>query len=186
MGVMEIKMQFVSAIIKQGYRVASGQALEGHDQRFNRDGGTIRLQIPEFKKRGLDFDAYFGGAADEAYVVGTLGCNIAPYAMTILKPEFSFTTVRWTDKFDNEIPNFAENFFLSPAGIEFEGVRYKALLYIPDPSTKPGYFHPPTMIEVIAQKIPDIAYGHGVTLFYNRDAIGIKLANPSSSSRPTP
>jgi hypothetical protein len=165
----------VSAIIKQGYRVGSGQAHEGHDQRFNEDGGTIRLQIPEFKKRGLDFDNYFGGKADDAYVVGTLGCDITPYQMVIAAPEYYLTDVRWTNKFDDQIPGFKENFFLSPAEVEFKGKRYKALLYVPDPSTKPAHFHPLTTIEVIAQKVPDIGYGDSVTLHYNPQAIQLEL-----------
>jgi hypothetical protein len=161
----------VEAIIKQGYRVASGQALEGGDQRFNEDGGTIGLQIPEFKKHGFDFDNYFGGKAGQAYVVGTLGCNIAPYVVTILHPEYHFIGLRWTDKYDQEFPDFKENFFLSPAQIQFKTKKYKALLYIPDPATKPDHFQLPSTIEVIAQKIPAIVYGDRVTLFYNSNAI---------------
>ncbi|MDE2028945.1 MAG: hypothetical protein KGI97_00105 [Alphaproteobacteria bacterium] len=162
----------IEATIKQGYRVGSGTSAV--DPRFNEDGGTIRLQSPEFKKRGLDCDAYFGGKIDEAWVCGTLGCDLTPRTVTILKPEYHFTGVRWTDKHDKPgEPPVTENFFLSPAQIEFGGNSYKALLYIPDPATKPGHFHPPTTLEVIAQKVPDIAYGDRAALFYNPGAVQI-------------
>ncbi|MDD4616841.1 MAG: hypothetical protein PHW76_07005 [Alphaproteobacteria bacterium] len=163
-------MRTIEAKVKKGYRVASGTSTE--DTRFNKAGGTIRMQIPEFKKRGLDFDAYFGGAPDEAYVCGTLGLDLSPHVVTIVNPEYHFVGIRWTDIFDKEgEPPFLENFFLSEAQIEFRGKIYKALLYIPDPATKPGHYHPPTTIEVVAQKIPNITYGDTVILHYNPNAI---------------
>lgn len=166
-------LQYVDATVQQGYRVASGTS--DIDPTFNVDGGTIRMQIPEFQKRGLDFDAYFGGKADLAYVCGTLGLDLTPHTVSLLKPEYHFTKVRWTDKFDKEgQPLFLENFFLSAAQILFKGRTYKALLYIPDPATKPGHFHLPTTLEVIAQKIPGIQYGDRLTLGYNPDAVVIK------------
>lgn len=165
-------MKQVEATVKQGYRVGSGTSTA--DPRFNEDGGTIRLQIPEFRKHGLDFDVYFGGPADTGYVCGTLGLNLAPQRVTILKPEYDFEQVRWTHKFDHAgAPPFTENFFLSAASVRFGNADYKALLYIPDPATKPGHFHPPTTLEVIAQKIAGIGYGDRVTLTYNPEAVQI-------------
>lgn len=167
-------MDQVGAVIRPGYRVASGQAFEGHDQRFNEDGGTIRLQIPKFRERGLDIDQYFGGGIDEAYVAATLGCDISPRRMTIVRPEYHFRSVRWTDKFDQQSPGFTEDFYLSPAAILFAGKSFKALIYIPAPETKPAHVHPPTTIEVIAQKIDRIKYGDRVTLLYSPEAIRIE------------
>ncbi len=166
-------MKEVAAVIKRGYRVASGRALDGHDQRFNADGGTIRLQIPKFRELGLDMESYFGGKVDEAFVAGTLGCDISPRKMTILRPEYYLKSVRWTDKFDHERPGFAEDFHLSEAAIRFDGKSFRALIYIPAPETKPAHFHPPTTIEVIAQKIDGIRYGDRVTLLYAPEAIRI-------------
>lgn len=168
----EREMQKVQAVLKRGYRVASGTSAE--DPRFNAAGGTIRMQIPEFKKRGLDFDVYFGGRADEAYVCGTLGFDIFPNRVRIESPEYFFSGIRWTDKFDKEgHAPFLESFFLSEAQVVFKDEAYKALLYIPDPGTKPGHHHPTTTIEVIAQKIPGIDYGDEATLCYNPAAIRI-------------
>ncbi len=164
-------MKSVEATVKEGYRVASGTSAK--DPRFNAEGGTIRMQIPEFKKRGLDFDAYFGGKPGEAYICGTLGLDLSPLTVKILSPEYHFENVRWTDKFDKDGTQFLESFYLSEAHVIFQGRPYKALLYIPDPKTKPGHFHPSTTLEVIAQKIPNIAYGHHVRLEYNEKAVEI-------------
>jgi hypothetical protein len=165
-------MQSVEAVVKEGYRVASGTSTK--DPTFNATGGTIRMQLPEFKKRGLDLDAYFGGQADEVYVCGTLGLSVAPLTVAIQEPEHYFENVRWTDKFDKEgQPPFLENFYLSAAEVVFRNAAYKALLYIPDPKTKPGHFQPPTTVEVIAQKIPGIRYGDRVMLRYRPEAVKI-------------
>jgi hypothetical protein len=65
----------------------------------------------------------------------------------------------------------AENFFLSFAQVLFKERSYKALLYIPDPSTKPDHFQAPTTIEVIAQRVDGIRYGDAVTLAHNPEAV---------------
>jgi hypothetical protein len=158
--------QSVKATIIQGFRVASGSSEK--DPSFNADGGTIRLQMVEFAKRGLDFNSYFDGD----FVEGTLGLTVAPLSVKIKSPKYFFQGVRWTDKHDKPgAPPFVENFFLDPARIIFKGQTYKGLLYIPDPATKPGHFHLPTTIEVVAQKVPGISYGDDVVLEYNDAAI---------------
>lgn len=157
----------VQATIAEGYRVASGTSTI--DPMFNDDGGTVGLQIPHFIKLGLDFDGYFGKGN---YFVGTLDMDFAPKRVQILKPAYYFEKVRWTHKFDKpDQPPFLENFYLDEASVLYNGQRYKALLYIPDPVTKPGHFQLPTVIEVIAQPIPNIGYGSQATLEYDDAAI---------------
>lgn len=124
------------------------------------------MQQPFFKALGLDFDEYFGGD----YVSGTLNLSIAPMTYDILKPEYFFKNVAWTDIFP------AENFFMSAAHIHYQGQAYRALLYIPDPATKPDHFQAPSTIEAIAQTIPGIEYGHGLSLAYNPSAIALRDA----------
>jgi hypothetical protein len=118
-------MDQVGAVIRQGFRVASGQAFEGHDQRFNEDGGTIRLQIPKFRELGLDIDQYFGGGIDEAYVAATLGCDISPRRMTIVQPEYHFRSMRWTDKFDQRGPGFTKRFPSQPGRDPVRGKKFQ-------------------------------------------------------------
>lgn len=145
--------------MSRGHMVASGKSTK--DSRFPE--GTIKMQLPFFKECGLDFDEYFGGD----FVCGTLNLSIDPQTVKIEKPEFFFREIKWTALFP------AENFFMSKAEIVFNEKTYRALLYIPDPSTKPDHFQAPSIIEVIAQRIPDLEYDAEVTLRYNPEAISI-------------
>lgn len=152
-------MQTVKAKIVPGHQVASGRSTK--DLRF--PGGTIRMQKPHFKQAGFDMDAFFGGD----FVHGTLNLDISPRKFTIKSPEIFLRAVTWSDITP------AENFFLSPAKILFKETAYTALIYIPDPATKPDHFQAPTVIEVIAQTIPGAEYGAEVFLHYAPDAIEI-------------
>jgi hypothetical protein len=149
----------VLATVVQGHGVASGRAAS--DRRF--PDGTIKLQKPHFKECGLDFDTYF----DHDYVNGTLNLSIAPLSFEIKNPEFVFRGIKWTDIFP------PENFFLSPAKILFKEKACRALLYIPDPATKPDHFQQASTLEVIAQRIPGIKAGEQVALYFNAKAIHI-------------
>jgi len=151
----------VSAVVARGYGVASGQSTT--DTRF--PGGTIRLQLPFFAARGLDLDAYFSGN----FLAATLNLNVAPYRVQILQPEFFLSSVKWT----NLMP--AENFYLSAARIGFRERLYKAMLYIPDPATKPDHFQPPAIIETIAEPITGLGHGDAVALNYNPAAVRFVL-----------
>jgi len=155
-------MQQIKAVVQAGHRVASGESTV--DKRF--PGGTIRMQKPFFKERGLDFDAYFGGD----FVYGTLNLSVAPKKVKIGKTQYSFPQVKWTDVFP------PENFFLHPADLHFHGKKYKALLYIPDPATKPDHFQGASIIEVIAKRIEGIQAGDEVVLACTPEAIKVMEA----------
>ncbi len=150
-------MNTVKAIVCSGHRVASGESAS--DRRF--PGGTIRMQEPFFRERGLDFKSYFGGD----FVYGTLNLSIALHRFKIAKPKFFFPAVKWTDVFP------PENFFLSPAKVGFREKDYNALIYIPDPATKRDHFQEPSVIEVIAEPIEEISYGDQVVLSLPEEAI---------------
>jgi hypothetical protein len=147
----------VSAVVARGHGVASGQSTA--DMRFPM--GTIRLQLPFFAARGLDLDAYFSGN----FLAATLNLDVAPWRVQILKPEFFLSSVDWTDLMP------AENFYLSAAQVGFGERLYKAMLYIPDPATKPDHFQPPTIVETIAEPIAGLGHGDAVTLHYHPAAI---------------
>jgi hypothetical protein len=152
-------MKLVKATVCSGHRVASGESRV--DPRF--PGGTIRMQQPFFKAKGLDLDVFFDGD----FVYGTLNLSVAPQRFKIAKPEFFFRDVKWTDVFP------PENFYLSPAEVRFKGKNYKALIYIPDPVTKPAHFQNASTLEVIAQRIEGISCGDEVVLAYATEALEI-------------
>jgi hypothetical protein len=157
-----MKTASLTAKVVQGFRVASG--MSETDRRF--PGGCIAMQLPHFKQRGLDLDAYFDGS----YFSGTLNLSFAPQTYDILKPEYFMKNVNWTDA----IP--PENFYLDPATVTFKGREYKAMIYIPDPATKVDHFNPPTMLDIISKHIPGISYGDEAVLTYNPLAIRVKAS----------
>jgi hypothetical protein len=60
----------VTGFVCQGFRVASGQTTDSPYP-----AGTIAMQVPFFRDRGLDLSRYF---------LGTLNVSIAPKVFTIL------------------------------------------------------------------------------------------------------
>src|SRR3989338_811975 len=144
--------QRVSGVVVRGARKASG--IDG-DSRYG--CRTIELQMPLFQERGLDLSSCFAG---------TINVSIAPKAHTILIPEPTFRGVRWHK--DHE----AENFFFSRCRICFEEETYPAWVY--GPELKPGHpVHSPSLIEILAEKIPGIMYGSAVVLELNPEEVRI-------------
>ncbi|CAN0601182.1 unnamed protein product, partial [Ectocarpus sp. 12 AP-2014] len=74
-----------------GYGVASGK---GRDARYPE--GTLKLQLPFFKERGLHLENYF---------LGTLNIDISPFTYKIGIPDYFFEAVDWSE----HIP--PENFY---------------------------------------------------------------------------
>jgi hypothetical protein len=147
----------IQGIVIPGHRIASGTSTI--DRRFPQ--GSIVMQMPHFKRQGLDLTAYFGGD----FFKGTLNVSIAPLLWEVLQPEYLMRDVRWTDL------QPAENFFLSPAALAYGGQSYRAMLYIPDPATKPAHFNPPHSVDVLAAPIAGIGYGSEVALSYSPAAV---------------
>jgi hypothetical protein len=153
-------MKMIMTKVVPGHKIASGTS--STDLRFPQ--GTIKTQQPFFKELGLDFDKYF----ENGFVSGTLNLSVAPHEVIIKQPEYYFKNVKWTDLFP------AENFYFSEAQIFSNGLKmHKALIYIPDPLTKPDHFQGSSIIEVIAEYVP-AQYGQLVLLNYNTDALSIE------------
>ena len=79
---MPMQWKSVPGIIIQGYRVASGPS---KDYPY----GALARQQPIFKWRGLDLSGYFNG---------TLNIDIRSHAFKLMKPEYTFQHVEWTDR----------------------------------------------------------------------------------------
>jgi CTP-dependent riboflavin kinase len=137
----------VKGIIVPGYQVASGR---GADSPYPHS--TIEMQIPFFKQLGLDLTPYFRG---------TLNISIRPKTFTIVRPEFTFRAVAWTDRHP------PEDFSFSRCRVSVQEVSYDGWVYYPHPETKKRNFQDPTLIEVIAPFIPRIQYGLEIELETN-------------------
>jgi hypothetical protein len=134
-----------------GYGVASGK---GKDPRY--PNGTLMLQLPYFKEKGLDLSSYFRG---------TINIDISPYTFTIKKPTYYITDIDWS----KHIP--PENFYFFEVTLLFKEKKYNGLIYMPDPKTKNDHHQINTMLEVLMPHIEGIENGVAVKLEITEECI---------------
>lgn len=137
--------------ITQGYRVASGPSA---DYPY----GALDRQRPIFASRGLDLSRCFNG---------TLNVDIHPRKFQMLRPEFTFRDVEWTDLHP------PEHFSFSRCKVIFREVDYDGWVYYPHPETKIRNFQNPSLLEVIAMPIPGLGYSGEVDVLVNPAEIAI-------------
>lgn len=147
-------MLTIEAVVKEGHKVASGQA---DDSPYPR--GSIEIQAPYFKENGINLDNYY---------FATLNLSITPYIFQMVSPEFTVHNIHWAEGFA------AEDFSFSKCELSFAGDLYDGLVYYPHPETKIGHFHNESLIEIITEYIPNIKYGDKVDLRINEAEINIK------------
>lgn len=145
----------VRGILMQGYRVASSPS---KDYPY----GTLEKQRPYFASRGLDLGEYFNG---------TLNIDIRPFEYKLLKPEFTFEHVEWTDLHP------PEHFSFSRCKVLFKEIEYDGWVYYPHPETKLRHFQNPSLLEVIAMEIPSLHYGDSVEVVLNENEVEISTAS---------
>jgi hypothetical protein len=138
-------------VLVQGYRVASGPS---QDYPY----GALDRQRPLFAARGLDLSACFNG---------TLNIDISPRTFNLIKPEYTFERVEWTDLHP------PETFSFSPCKVIYGGIEYAGWVYYPHPETKLRNFQNPSLLEVIAPDIPGIQYGDRVDVLVNPAEIDV-------------
>jgi len=141
----------IHGILVQGYRVASGPS---RDYPY----GALDRQRPLFKERGLDLSACFNG---------TLNIDIRPNTFKLVKPEFTFQHVEWTDLHP------PEHFSFSHCRVIHKDIEYEGWVYYPHPETKLRHFQNPSLLEVIAVHIPDIKYGDELDVLLNPEEIHV-------------
>lgn len=141
----------VHGVVVQGYRVASGPS---KDYPY----GALERQRPFFKEGGLDLDDHFNGS---------LNVDIRPFEFAMVKPEYTFHHVEWTDLHP------PEHFSFSGCKVIFKGEEYGGWVYYPHPETKLRHFQNPSLLEIIAMEIPEIQYGDEVDVMLNLDEISI-------------
>ena len=142
----------IKGIIVQGYRVASAPS---KDYPY----GALEKQRPLFASHGLDLSSYFNG---------TLNIDIRPFEFTMLKPQYTFHHVEWTDLHP------PEHFSFSRCKVIFREVEYDGWVYYPHPETKLRHFQNPSLLEVIAMSIPGVQYGDEVSVWVNDEEIQIR------------
>jgi hypothetical protein len=141
----------VPGVLVKGYGVASGPS---QDYPY----GTLERQIPIFRERGLDLSAYF---------LGTLNIDIRPATFDLVKPEFTFRDVRWTDLHP------PEHFSFSRCKVVHQTATHDGWIYYPHPETKRRNFQNRSLIEVIAAFIARLNYGDPLEILLNPDRIAL-------------
>jgi hypothetical protein len=139
----------LKGMIVQGYRVASGPS---QDYPY----GALDRQRPIFKARGLDLSGYFNG---------TLNIDIRPHTFMLIRPEFTFYNVLWTDLHP------PEHFSFSRCRVVHQNIEYDGWVYYPHPETKLRNFQNPSLVEVIAMPIPTLMYGDEILVKLNNEEI---------------
>ncbi len=147
-------------VLVQGYGVASGPS---KDYPY----GALEKQEPIFKRRGLDLGQYFNG---------TLNIDIRPMTFELRHPEFTFRDVRWTDLHP------PEDFSFSRCSLIHRHVKYDGWIYFPHPDTKLRNFQNPSLLEVIAQRIPDIRHGDEIEVRLNPRRVEVRPPAPDGRS----
>ena len=140
--------------LAQGYRVASGPSA---DYPY----GALDRQRPIFAARGLDLSNYFNGS---------LNIDIRPRTFKMVKPQYTFHHVEWTDLHP------PEHFSFSRCKVIYKDVEYDGWVYYPHPETKRRNFQNPSLIEVIAMEISGIQYGDALDVMVNPEEIEVDNA----------
>lgn len=147
-------MNTIEGKVISGYGVASGK---GKDPRY--PDGTLILQMPHFKQKGLDLNNYFRG---------TINIDIKPLVYRINKPTHFIKGVDWS----NFIP--PENFYFFEVELVFNELNYFGLIYMPDPDTKTDHHQINSVLEVIMPHIKGIRTGKIVILRIGEKCLDFK------------
>ena len=146
---------WVQGILKKGYGVASGPS---SDYPY----GALERQVPIFKRRGLDLTGCF---------LGTLNIDIRPVTFELIRPEFTFRDVRWTDLHP------PEHFSFSPCQVAHGGREFEGWIYYPHPETKRRNFQDRSLMEVIAPHIPGLTTGVMLRVCVDVDQVSLTRAD---------
>ena len=141
----------VKGILRKGYGVVSGPS---PDYPY----GALERQIPIFKSLGLDLTDYYRG---------TLNIDIRPLTFAITRPEFTFRDVRWTDLHP------PEHFSFLRCTVGYAGASYEGWIYYPHPETKRRNFQDPSLLEVIAHRLPGVEVGDELEVLIDPERIAL-------------
>jgi hypothetical protein len=143
---------WVQGILRKGYGVASGPSA---DYPY----GALERQVPLFTARGLDLEGCF---------LGTLNLDIRPLRFELIRPEFTFRDVHWTDLHP------PEHFSFSRCRISRADAELEAWIYYPHPETKERHFQDASLLEVIAPYIAGLASGDSLRICVDPDSVSIR------------
>jgi hypothetical protein len=94
-----------------------------------------------------------------------LNVSIAPHTFELVKPEYTFRQVVWTDLHP------PEDFSFSRCTLRFKGGEFPSYIYYPHPETKKRHFESASILEIISEYIPGIHYGDAVEMVLDADEV---------------
>lgn len=133
-----------TGVVVAGHGVASGRA---GDSPFA--AGTIELQAPHFRARGLELSAY---------LLATVNVDLAPWRLVLRQPRWTFADVEWTRVHPPETFSFVE------CTVTRDGAAVDGLVYHPHPETKPMHHQPSTVVELLLPRLAALATGEELWL----------------------
>ncbi len=137
---------WVRGKVVPGHGVASGRAADSPYPE-----GSIALQMPHFKRLGLDLTHCYPG---------TVNIDLGELEFKAKSPRYQFRNLSWIEGFPAETFSFFDCVLLHQAN------KYQGFIYYPHPETKSQHFHPCNLLEVIVPAIPGLQYGDDVQLQY--------------------
>ena len=144
---------WLAATVLEGHGIASGRS---RDTPYG--AGSISLQRPHFEALGLDLSDCFEG---------TINLSIAPLHFEIIAPDHCFRQVTWCK--DGPV----EDFSFVRCTLALDLAQVNAWVYYPHPDTKPGHFHPDSLVEVISPYLAGLQYGSSLQLGLPADRIRV-------------
>lgn len=149
-------MAVMQARLLRGRGVASGR---GGDPRY--PDGTLALQAPLFARLGVDL---------QRFRRGTLNLSVAPFHVRVATPDVTLRQIAWSPHVPPEDFSFVRCRVGRPGAGEHE-----ALVYWPHPDTTPEHHQPPTVVEVLAPDLGDVAAGEAVALTYDPQKLRVTI-----------
>jgi hypothetical protein len=131
---------WLPGVVTSGHGVASGRSTDSPYP-----AGSIALQAPFFRQRGIDLAPFHAG---------TLNVDVAPHEPVPQSPVFD-QRLRW-------FADIEERFVLSRVLLRHGEREHEGLWYWPDPATKPAHVQRRTVVELLLPWIEGLVPGAAV------------------------
>ena len=153
----------VTGTLVDGHGIASGRSASSPYP-----SGSVAMQAPFFKARGLDLSACF---------MGTLNVSIAPHTWTLLQAQHRFEHLEWTHLHPPETFSFVPCSLSSTLDSVWDNTWVSAWIYYPHPETKKMHLQGNHILEIIAPKLPDCTIGSQIVLRFSAQDIALGSAD---------
>ena len=153
---MSNAMITLEGTVKAGHGVASGRSAGTAGNPYPQ--GSIAMQAPLFKERGLDLSNCF---------LGTINLDIAPQTWKLLQADHCFEHLRWTHLHPPETFSFVA------LQVLWGEMWHAGWLYHPHPETKATHFQSRSVMELILPRLEGLSAGERLQIRCNANRISL-------------